>query len=191
MTYEERKELFQEFWNQSNFNCSCVYLLNLSTKSRIQHKKNYFKWNTVGLKTFPSPRLVTIPRLKRTFFTYISACYPGRRREGFMPSLKRFVGSGMQSAWCRVWTWFSLSSFLTVNTHTYTQRKKNIYTHTNINTQSIVLMGKVFANGLGDWGSIPDQVISKTQKMVLDTSLLNTQHNKVRIKCKWSNPGKM
>ena len=37
-------------------------------------------------------------------------------------------------------------------------------------------MCRVFTNGLGDWGSIPSWVISKTQKMVLDTSLLNTQH---------------
>ena len=42
----------------------------------------------------------------------------------------------------------------------------------------------VFVNGLGDWGSIPVWVISKTQKMVLDTSLLNTQHYKVCIKSK-------
>ena len=31
-------------------------------------------------------------------------------------------------------------------------------------------------------GSIPGRVIPKTQKMVLDTSLLNTQYNEVRIK---------
>ena len=43
---------------------------------------------------------------------------------------------------------------------------------------------RVFANGPGDLGSIPSQVISKTQKMVLDLSLLNTQHYKVRIKGK-------
>ena len=42
----------------------------------------------------------------------------------------------------------------------------------------------VFANGPGDLGSIPGQVIPKTQKMVLDASLLNTQHYKVRIKGK-------
>ena len=43
---------------------------------------------------------------------------------------------------------------------------------------------RVFANGPGDLGSIPDRVIPKTQKMVLDASLLNTQHYKVRIKGK-------
>ena len=43
---------------------------------------------------------------------------------------------------------------------------------------------RVFANGSGDLGSIPDRVIPKTQKMVLDASLLNTQHYKVRIKGK-------
>ena len=36
----------------------------------------------------------------------------------------------------------------------------------------------------GDLGSIPGRVIPKTQKMVLDASLLNTQHYKVRIKGK-------
>ena len=33
-----------------------------------------------------------------------------------------------------------------------------------------------FANGPGDWGSIPDRVIPKTQKMVPDAALPNTQH---------------
>ena len=48
----------------------------------------------------------------------------------------------------------------------------------------IGLEGRVFANGPGDGGSIPGRVIPKTLKMVLDTSLLNTQHYKVRIKDK-------
>ena len=48
----------------------------------------------------------------------------------------------------------------------------------------IGLVGRVFANGLGDLASIPGCVIPKTLKMVLDTSLLNTQQNKVRIKGK-------
>ena len=43
---------------------------------------------------------------------------------------------------------------------------------------------RVFANDPGDLGSIPGWVIPKTQKMVLDASLLNTQHYKVRIKGK-------
>ena len=42
----------------------------------------------------------------------------------------------------------------------------------------------MFVNGLGDGGSIPGQVIPKTQKMVLDATLLNTQHYKVWIKGK-------
>ena len=45
-------------------------------------------------------------------------------------------------------------------------------------------MSRVFANGPGDQGSIPGRVIPKTLKMILDTSLLNTQHDKVRIKGK-------
>ena len=45
-------------------------------------------------------------------------------------------------------------------------------------------MVRVFTNGPGDLGSIPSGVIPKTQKIVLDDSLLNTQHYKVRIKGK-------
>ena len=46
-------------------------------------------------------------------------------------------------------------------------------------------MVRVFSNGPGDLGSIPGRVIPKTfKKMVLDASLLNTQHYKVRIKGK-------
>ena len=48
----------------------------------------------------------------------------------------------------------------------------------------ISLVSRVFANGLRDLGSIPGRVIPKTFKMVLDTSLLNTQQFKVCIKGK-------
>ena len=47
-----------------------------------------------------------------------------------------------------------------------------------------LLVGRVFANGPGDMGSIPGRVMSKTLKMVFDTSLGNTQQYKVRIKGK-------
>ena len=46
------------------------------------------------------------------------------------------------------------------------------------------LVGRVFANGPVDLGSIPGHIIPKTLKMVLDTSLLNTQQYKVCIKGK-------
>ena len=42
----------------------------------------------------------------------------------------------------------------------------------------------MFANGLGDLGSIPGRVLPKTLKMVLDISLLNIQQYKVHIKGK-------
>ena len=48
----------------------------------------------------------------------------------------------------------------------------------------IGIMVRVFANGPADLGSIPGWVIPKTQKIVLDATLLNTQHYKVRIKGK-------
>ena len=48
----------------------------------------------------------------------------------------------------------------------------------------IGLVGRVFANGPGDLGSIPGRVIRKSLKMVLDTSLPNSQQYKVCIKGK-------
>ena len=52
-------------------------------------------------------------------------------------------------------------------------------------SQDIGMMVRVFANGLGDLGSVPGRVIPKTQKkMVLDASLFNIQHYKVWIKGK-------
>ena len=42
----------------------------------------------------------------------------------------------------------------------------------------------VDANGPGDVGSTPGCVIPKTLKMVLDTTLLNTQQCKIHIKGK-------
>ena len=50
--------------------------------------------------------------------------------------------------------------------------------------ETIGLVGRVFANGLRDLGSIHGRVIPKTLKMILDNSLLNIQHYKVRIKGK-------
>ena len=53
--------------------------------------------------------------------------------------------------------------------------------------QAVGLMSRVSANDPRKLGSIPGRVIPKTQKMVLDAVLLNTENYKVRVK--WSNPG--
>ena len=50
-----------------------------------------------------------------------------------------------------------------------------------LSIQFVGLVGRVFADGPGDLGSIQ---ISNTLKMVLDASLLNTQQYKVRMKGK-------
>ena len=50
--------------------------------------------------------------------------------------------------------------------------------------RSIGLVGRVFVNGPGDLGSILGRLIPTTLKIVLDTSLLNTQQYKVHIKSK-------
>ena len=43
----------------------------------------------------------------------------------------------------------------------------------------LFIVSRVFSNGLGDQGLIQRRVIPKTQKMVLDFTLLQTQHYKV------------
>ena len=45
-------------------------------------------------------------------------------------------------------------------------------------------MSRVSANGPGDWYDLTNDWTLKTQKMVLDATLLSTQHYKVRIKGK-------
>ena len=54
----------------------------------------------------------------------------------------------------------------------------------NIYAWLIDLVSRVFANGPGDLGSIPGHIIPKTLRMVLDTSLLNTQQYTACIKGK-------
>ena len=65
----------------------------------------------------------------------------------------------------------------------YLSFSMNITNHIIYNTGSF-LVGRVFADGPGDSGSIPGHVLPNTFKMVLDTSLQNTQQYKVRIKGK-------
>ena len=55
-----------------------------------------------------------------------------------------------------------------------------------IDVPDIGLAVRVFANGPGDLGSIPGRVIPKTQKMVLDASLLNIIRYGSRVKVEQS-----
>ena len=68
----------------------------------------------------------------------------------------------------------------------YYKKKKEV-TSTN---RAIGLRSRVFANGLGDQGSIPSQIIPKTQKwyLMLSCSTLSIIRYGLRVKC--SNPGK-
>ena len=61
------------------------------------------------------------------------------------------------------------------------QKRRNYFFN---NMRDIGIMVRVFANGPGHLGSILRRLIPKTLKMVLDVSLLNTRHYKVRIKDK-------
>ena len=71
-----------------------------------------------------------------------------------------------------------------VHLHNYVQFQTNTLEKVMnpLSPQRLIgLVGRVFANGPGDLGSIPGRFIPKTLKMVLDTSLLNTQQYKVHI----------
>ncbi len=61
------------------------------------------------------------------------------------------------------------------------KKKINILVLSKHNKFFLILF---MTNGPEDLGSIPSRVIPKTLKMVLDTTLLNTQQYKVRIKSK-------
>ena len=65
------------------------------------------------------------------------------------------------------------------NTDSFICTKLNSFKYCYI-TQMVL----VFTDGLGYRGSIPGRVIPKTQKILLNATLLNTQHYKVRIKGK-------
>ena len=54
--------------------------------------------------------------------------------------------------------------------------------------RSIGIVGRVFDNGPVGRSSNPGRVLPE-RKMVIDVSLLNSQHYKVRIKGKWRNSG--
>ena len=81
------------------------------------------------------------------------------------------------------WLWFIKNCFQIWNKKEHNIISRVINSHMRIEPD-IGLAVRVFANSPGDLGSIPDRIIPKTQKMVLDASLLNTQHYKARIKGK-------
>ena len=73
----------------------------------------------------------------------------------------------------------SLETYLMILVYRYHKHSTNI-----IRKYMNLLIPRVFINGPGDLGSTPGRVLPKTQKTVLDASLLNTQQYKVGIKGK-------
>ena len=93
-----------------------------------------------------------------------------------------FIYTYMLGKYVHTYTHIYIYIYIYVNIYGY------IYIYIYIYIRAIGLMSRVFANGPEDWGSIPSQVIPKTQKMVLDNALINTQYYKVRIKYKLEQP---
>ena len=90
--------------------------------------------------------------------------------EMFFPLLKTFLAATFSIALEVI---FLLLILLTV---CHANRYCLSLTEFIILLSDIGLAVRVFANGPGDLGSISGCVIPKTQKMVLDASLLNTQY---------------
>ena len=74
--------------------------------------------------------------------------------------------------------------FKTSNQKTFLWSKCSLNRDLDLSNPTSIISSRVFVNGPGEWGSIPGRIIPKTFKMVLDTSLFNTQHYKVRIEGK-------
>ena len=88
-----------------------------------------------------------------------------------------------QSKTSKTW-WALLGESESVKSDVFSCRHTSVGLQAKIYSQHIHQVSRVFANGPEDLGSIPVCIIPKTSKMVLDTSLLNTRQNKVRIKDK-------
>ena len=83
----------------------------------------------------------------------------------------------MLSAWRKVWRVSIPAGSVTLNWRVVIQRN-------SLSTDDYIYQIDFFVNGLGYLSSIPGCVIPKTLKMVLNTTLLNTQQYKVRINSK-------
>ena len=69
-------------------------------------------------------------------------------------------------------------------------QKVNIYNHYSIINQLIGLVGRVFANGLGDLDSISGRIIPKTLKWCLIPPWLTLSNIRYVSRVKWNNSGK-
>ena len=97
----------------------------------------------------------------------------------------------MEDLWSRHFLYILITNYVLFLSKYFFKSKlasKIIYNH--YANGLVDRVGSVFTNGSRDHGSILSQVIPKTQKILFNASLLNTQHYKVWIKGKWSNPGK-
>ena len=108
----------------------------------------------------------------------------GGRIIGFIPFPRVLVLCEMQSVSPRIWTGVAESISYDDNHYTTGTSNKYFMTNTLYVDTALYLRLSLFPNGPVDWSSIPGRVIPNLLKMVLDTSLFNSQKYKVRIKSK-------
>ena len=104
---------------------------------------------------------------------------------------KKSYQSNHQVGWLVGWFFYGISTFiyylmpnsvyicLTKYFQMYALWKMFLISRISIVCRGMLdigIMVRVFANGPRDMDSIPARVLPKTQKMVLDATLLNTQH---------------
>ena len=145
-------------------------------KNRAEKYAQYFQGNRILpiLELVEAVKPKTLSLIVTDIKTRILA---GLKKEKFEELLKAVKIPARYFCRCSFATW----DVLLLSQELATKLTGN----SSITTKYYIGLGvRVFANGPGDMGSIPGRVIPKTQKMVLDASLLNTQHYKVRIKGK-------
>ena len=160
-----------EYFNDIALN---IYLPNLSGWVECGTRSILSGALQAWIKSFPSPRLVAIPRLKSSVCPTIYLKLEGEQMDSFVSQEHK---RSVKCKQCR--SGFELGSLCPFQTRATTlyliillwcaisailQKKNNrkIELLTTKHIHIIGQMGRVFAKGLGDRGSIPGWVIQKT-----------------------------
>ena len=164
------------------------YSLNYTARSCAIHRGQRCQFCCSPTRKWPSPKQVVFrPRICHWFRYPIQyECQTARQNPGKYIYIYIY-NSPMNSLYVT-----SLKTPEPVCSHITKWPQAIIFnTNNSVQLQSFVhpqlngfKVGRVFVNDPGDLGSIPGRIIPKTLKMVFDTSGLNTQQCKVRIKGK-------
>ena len=158
------------------------YLIMLSVKQRgIKYHLLSLSMTRLGIKPRPPEPLANTNHQANVWYKLTCYTISDEKKKCTRSVVYTFFGY-MRFVFIYVRTSeFSLCVYACVGTFTRIYRVYSLFLSGQLSNGPAV---RVFASGPGDLGSIPGRVIPKTLKMVLDITLLNTQHYKVRFKGK-------